>query len=173
MARRIDAAVGWLAWAMAMLGGLALMAVMLSTVASVAGRAAIPLGLGPVPGDYELVEVGTAFAVAAFLPWCQWRRGHVTVDIALGPLGPRVNAWVDVTANLLMTLGAGLLTWRMALGLRDKMGDGFYVETTFILQFPVWWGYAAALSGLVAFTLVSAWTVARSVREATGREARG
>lgn len=151
---------------MAMLGGAALIAVMALTVASVTGRALIPLGLGPVPGDFELVEVGAAFAIAAFLPWCQWRRGHVTVDILLSRTGPRVNAWVDVLANLLMTLGAGLIAWRMGAGLADRLGTAFYVETTFILQFPVWWGHAAALSGAVVFALVCGWTVARSLHEA-------
>ncbi len=166
MVRLIDRLVGSLAYAMAMAGGLALLAIMLTTVASVTGRALIPLGLGPVPGDYELTQLGVAFAVAAFLPLCQWRRGHITVDIALKPLGPRVNAWVEVLGALLMTAGAALLAWRMALGLIDKMGDGFYVETTFILRLPVWWGHAAALAGVAVFALVSAWTVVRAIREA-------
>lgn len=166
MSAAIDRAIGALAFAMAMAGGAALLAVTLLTVASVAGRALTPLGLGPVPGDYELVELGAAFAVSAFMPLCQWRRGHVSVDIALQPLGRRVNAWVEAATDALMTLAAGALAWRMGLGLRDKLGDGFYVETSFILQFPLWWGYAAALAGACAFALVSLWTVVRAVREA-------
>lgn len=159
---------GALAFAMAMLGGAALLAVMALTVVSVAGRALVPLGLGPVPGDFELVEVGAAFAVAAFLPWCQRQRGHVTVDILLARAGARVNAWVDVAANLLMTLAAALIAWRMGMGLADRLGSAFYVETTFILQFPVWWGYAATLSGAAVFALVCLWTAVRSLCEARG-----
>ena len=49
-------------WA-AIIGGLALVALTLMIVASVSGRAMLGLGLGPVPGDFELVEVGTAIAV--------------------------------------------------------------------------------------------------------------
>ena len=45
----------------------------------------------------------------------------------------------------------------------DKRGYG---ETTFILQFPAWWSFAAALAGAVVFTLVCAYTVWRSLREA-------
>ena len=41
--------------AMAWLGGLVLMALTLLSVLSIAGRALSGLGLGPVPGDYELV----------------------------------------------------------------------------------------------------------------------
>ena len=55
----------------ALLGGAVLIVLTLLTVASVSGRALIPLGLGPLPGDFELVEAGVAFAVFAFLPWCQ------------------------------------------------------------------------------------------------------
>jgi hypothetical protein len=39
----------------AIVGGLVLVALTLMVVASVAGRALIGLGLGPVPGDFELV----------------------------------------------------------------------------------------------------------------------
>jgi TRAP-type C4-dicarboxylate transport system permease small subunit len=166
MLDRIDRIIGGLAFAIAMAGGAVLIAVTLLTCVSVIGRALDGFGLGPVPGDYELVAMGAAFAVTACLPWCQWRRGHVTVDLLLQGFGPRVNAGVDVVANLLMTAAAGLLAWRLWAGLIDKIGTAFYRETTFILGLPVWWGYAGALVGAAAFALVSAWTVVRSLREA-------
>ena len=166
MLDRIDRLIGGLAFLTAMAGGAALIAITCLTCVSVIGRALHGLGLGPVPGDYELVAMGAAFAVTACLPWCQWRRGHVTVDLLLHRAGPRVNAAADVVANLLMTAAAGLIAWRLALGMADKMGTGFYQETTFILSLPVWWGYAGALVGAAVFALVSGWTVVRSLREA-------
>src|SRR3546814_9392756 len=87
----------------------------------------ISVGLSPVPGDFELVEAGTAFAVLAFMGLCQYHRGHVTVDLFLSRAGPRVNAVIDVVANLLMTGAAGVLTWRLCLGMIDKRSYG---ETT-------------------------------------------
>ena len=54
----------------AIFGGILLVAVTVMVVASVAGRAMIGLGLGPVPGDFELVEVGIGVAIFYFLPWC-------------------------------------------------------------------------------------------------------
>lgn len=146
-----------------MAGGAALIVAVALTVVSIAGRGLIAVGLGPIPGDLELVEAGTAFAVLAFMGLCQFHRGHVTVDLFLARLGRRPNALVDVIANLLMTGAAGVIAWRLLLGLLDKRGYG---ETTFILQFPVWWSYAAALLGAVVFTLVCAYTVWRSLREA-------
>jgi len=158
----LDRLVGAIAFWTAMAGGAVLIALVIVTVVSIAGRSLISAGLGPIPGDFELVETGTAFAVFAFLGLCQFRRGHVTVDLFLTRAGPRVNAAIDVVANLLMTGAAGIITWRLWLGMLDKRSYG---ETTFILQFPIWWGFAAALAGAAAFTLVCAYTVLRSLRE--------
>ena len=163
--RGLDRLVERLAFSMAMTGGAALIAALVLTVVSIVGRGLIFAGLGPVPGDFELLEAGTAFAVLAFMPLCQYHRGHVTVDLFLSHAGARVNALIDVVANLLMTGAAGVLTWRLYLGMLDKRSYG---ETTFILQFPVWWSYAAALAGAAVFTLVCAYTVARSLRELRG-----
>lgn len=65
----------------AIVGGLVLCAITLMSVASITGRALIGVGLGPVPGDFEMVEVGTALAVFFFLPWCYLKGGHATVDL--------------------------------------------------------------------------------------------
>ena len=153
-----------------MAGGAVLIAVVVATAVSIAGRSLIFAGLGPIPGDFELVEAGTAFAVFAFLGLCQFHRGHVTVDLFLTRAGPRANAAIDVVANLLMTAAAAVVAWRLWLGMLDKRSYG---ETTFILQFPIWWGFAAALVGAAAFTLVCAYTVLRSLREATQDPAPG
>ncbi|WP_340119463.1 TRAP transporter small permease [Pelagibius sp. 7325] len=165
----IDRAIERIAFWTAMAGGAVLIVVLSLTVISIIGRALIFAGLGPIPGDFELVEAGTAFAVLSFLPLCQFHRGHVTVDLFLARAGRRPNAMIDVVANLLMTGAAGVITWRLFLGLLDKRSYG---ETTFILQFPVWWSYTAALLGAAVFTLVCAYTVWRSlgdVREAAQR----
>lgn len=158
----LDRIVEQIAFWTAMAGGASLIVAVTLTVISIAGRGLISAGLGPIPGDFELVEAGTAFAVLAFMGLCQFHRGHVTVDLFLARLGRRRNAVVDVVANLLMTGAAGVITWRLCLGMLDKRGYG---ETTFILQFPVWWGFAAALVGAAVFTLVCAYTVLRSLRE--------
>ena len=65
----------------AIVGGVVLCAITLMSVASITGRALIGVGLGPVPGDFEMVEVGTALAVFFFLPWCYLKGGHATVDL--------------------------------------------------------------------------------------------
>lgn len=60
---------------------------------------------------------------------------------------------LNVIVDLGMLIAAVLIAWRLYLGMTDKLRYG---ETTFIMQLPVWWGYAASLVGAVAFALVTA-----------------
>lgn len=166
MIDRVDVFMRRLAAAMAILGGLALIGVVLSSVISIAGRALIPLGLGPIPGDFELVELGTGFAVFAFLPWCQITRQHAVVELLTMQFSDGVNRVIDLVSDLVMLGLALFIGWRHLLGMLDKMRYG---ETTFILQYPIWWAYAAGLLGAAAFILVSAHCVVLSIRAiATG-----
>jgi TRAP-type C4-dicarboxylate transport system permease small subunit len=127
-------------------GGLILVAVMFMVVFSVAGRSLISFGLGPVPGDFELVEVGTAVAVFLFLPWCYLRGGHAAVDILFNHF-PKPLQWLLVTLGDVLMLALWLVfTHRLYLGMLEKKE---YLETTFILMMPVWWGYALCLVGAV------------------------
>ena len=154
--------VGRIAKGLALLGGLVLIALVILTVISIGGRSLISIGLRPIQGDFELVEAGCAFAIFAFLPWCQYRQGHVTVDILSNAFSPRVQDSLMLIGNVLMTVIAGLLAWRLYLGTLERQ---LYNETTFILQMPVWWGYALALLGAVLFALVAAYTVWRSLNQ--------
>lgn len=163
--RRIGFWIGWLARLLAILGGLVLVAIVILTVLSVSGRALLDLGLGPIPGDFELVEAGSAFAVFSFLAWAHFRRGHVTVDLFVQRLGPRGLAALSFVANILMTIAAVIVAWRLGLGLQDKK---LYGETTFILQIPVWWSYALSLVGAWTFALVALYTIWRSLNEMLG-----
>ncbi len=168
--RSVGRVIGWIAWAMAILGGLILIGLVVMSVVSITGRGlgsysrSFPFlrGFGPVPGDFELVEAGVAIAVFAFLPWCQLRRGHVTVDVFLFWASPRSRAALSLIGNVLMTGAAIFIAWRLQLGLYDKIA---FRETTMILGMPVWYGFAAALVGAWGFALVSAYTVWRSINE--------
>ncbi|MEQ8584869.1 MAG: TRAP transporter small permease [Thalassobaculaceae bacterium] len=162
MYRSITAVLTALSRVLALIGGLLLIAVTALVVASVSGRALIWAGLGPVPGDFELVEAATALAVFCFLPWCQLERGHVSVDVFADMLGPRLDAALQVVFNGLMTVAAAFILWRLWAGMQDKM---LYNETTFILQFPVWWGYATCVPVAAVFVLVCAWTAVQSAAE--------
>ena len=130
----------------AIFGGIVLVAVTLMVVASVSGRALIDLGLGPVPGDFELVEVGIGVAIFYFLPWCYLRGGHATVDLMYMHMPRWFQKTIDLLSDTAMLLVWLLLTWKLWEGLLEKKE---YMETTFILQMPLWWAYAFCMVGAV------------------------
>lgn len=144
---------------MALSGGVILVALAVMTVASIAGRA---LFAAPIPGDFELVEVGAAIAIFSFLPYCQLRRGNVIVDIFTIRAGPRVRAILDALGALIYALIAALLAWRTFQGGASLK---LYGETTMVLRFPVWWGFMPIVPALVLLTVVAVYTAWRSLAE--------
>ena len=153
----------WLAIA----GGLVLVAITVMTVMSIVGRAFIWAGLSSVPGDFELVEVGTGFAVFAFLPWCQLNRGHASVDLFTSYLSAGANRVIDLLSEIILGLVTILIAWRLWVGMFEKIGYG---ETTFILQFPVWWGMALCAAATVIGVIVAVYMIIVRVMEvAQGR----
>lgn len=176
-----------LARLMAVIGGAVLTLVVAITCVSVSGRvlntalhgdlaqAVMPgladwllgLGVGPLTGDFELVEAGVAFAIFAFLPLCQITGGHATVDVFSSMMPRRVNRAVQLVVDWVFAAVLVLIAWQLYQGLLDKLR---YNETTFMLQFPVWWSYAASLGAASVAALVGAYVAgARTVEVATGR----
>jgi TRAP-type C4-dicarboxylate transport system permease small subunit len=135
-------------------GGLVLCVIAAISVVSITGRSLSGYGYGPVPGDFELVEVGTALAVFCFLPWAHLRRGHAMVDLFWNTYPRPMKRLLVILADLLMLVLWTLLIWRMGVSLLDYRANG---EVTFILQFPVWWGYAAAMVPAAIGLLVYLW----------------
>lgn len=130
----------------AIVGGAVLVALTLMVVASVTGRALIGVGLGPVPGDFELVEVGVGISIFFFMPWCYLRGGHATVDLLYMHMPAWAKKLVVTVSDLLMLMVWLVLTWKLWEGMLEKRE---YTETTFILQMPIWWAYAFCLVGAV------------------------
>jgi TRAP-type C4-dicarboxylate transport system permease small subunit len=149
-ADRVGRALRGLSEAFALFGGLVLVAVMLLEVASILLRG---LYGAPIPGDFEMVQIGCAVAVFAFLPWCELRGGNIFVDAFTTRLGAAAKRALDSASHTLLGLLAALIAWRTAWGGVDLFE---YNETTMVLGFPSWIGYvpatlSAALLAAVAF----------------------
>lgn len=177
-----------LAHAMAVLGGLVLITLILLVCTSVLGRSvgtvlhgafmqtnftdfsnwALGVGIGAINGDFELVEAGVAFAIFAFLPLCQLSGSHATVDVLTSKLSLRSNQVLKMISECLFALVLGLIAWRLFAGMEAKQRYG---ETTFLLQFPIWWAYAASFSGAALAALVSIFmAIVRILEALSGKE---
>ncbi|WP_204114427.1 TRAP transporter small permease [Shimia biformata] len=171
--RVIESVSRWMAYG----GGMLLTAMAVMTVVSIIGRLGTGIGLGPVPGDYELVANGCALAVFSFLPFCQLKRGHVTVDILTVQFSPRMQAVFGLLGDLLIAAASYIILRQLWLGfgekfpfgsdaLRDRLAMGYkpyFPETTYELEIPVWIPYGIALGGALLFFIVSLYTVWRSL----------
>lgn len=138
-------------WALG--GGMLLIAIVLMTAYSlVAGI----LFSAPLPGDFEMVEVGVAVAAFAFLPYCQLTGANVTADIFTQGLSPRKVAFLTLLAATIALLFSMLLTWRMSFGLLDYRRYG---ETTAITGFPIWYAFIPIVMSLAMLVVSSLITV--------------
>ena len=162
-----------LAYVMALLGGVVLCLLVLMVTISVSGRELSDLahsgylgglgdwmidrGVGPILGDFELVEAGVAFAIFAFLPLTQLSGAHAKVDVFTNAMGPRINRALGTFWSVVMAVIVILITWRLFVGMQDKMRYG---ETTYLIQFPIWWAYAASLVAATATCIVSLYCAA-------------
>ncbi|MDJ0638400.1 MAG: TRAP transporter small permease [Paracoccaceae bacterium] len=104
-------------------------------------NALLALGIGPINGDFEIVEAGMAFAIFAFLPICQLHGAHASVDIFTARLPEAVTRVLQLITDVVFAAALIVLAWYLALGGLSKYRSG---QTTFLLEFPVWWSYAAS-----------------------------
>ena len=136
----------------AVIGGIVLVAMTLMSVASIAGRS---LFGKPVPGDFELIQIGCAICVAAFLPWCQMEGGNIIVDFFTVRASHRTQALLDVFGALLLATVMMLVAWRTGAGALTVMSAG---ETSMIMGFPSWIGYAFMVPGFALTALAALYT---------------
>lgn len=173
-----------LATFMALAGGTVLTCLILLTCLSVLGRGLntalhgtlgglfpevaaflLALGVGPINGDFELVEAGMAFTIFAFLPYCQLKNGHAVVDVFADVLPAPVRRIWRAVIEVVFAAVIVLLTYQLFEGLLSKRQYG---ETTFLLQFPIWWSYGLSLGAAVVASLVALYKAALSVGVPTG-----
>ena len=185
-----------LSQAMAVLGGCILSALVVLTFASVVGREVnaflhgdaaqglfpglanwlIALGVGPVNGDYELIEAGIAFAIFCFLPLCQITAGHASVDIFTNYMSETINRVLRALTELIFAGVLIVIAAQLYGGTLSKMRgcETFFArtcETTFLLQFPVWWAFGLSLIGAVIAAVIGTYMgIMRVAEVAVGRD---
>ncbi|MGA8053590.1 MAG: TRAP transporter small permease [Burkholderiales bacterium] len=142
----------------AVLGGTMLVAMTLMSVASILGRWLLGK---PLPGDFELMQMGCAVCVASFLPFTQLRRHNIIVDFFTTRLNPSGRALLDALGCLLLALVIALFTWRTAVGTVAMKSGG---ETSMIMGLPLWVGYALMVPGFALTVVVALYTAYADLR---------
>lgn len=147
-------------WALA--GGIVLLLLAVATTWSAFAGAVFG---HPLPGDFELMELGVAVAAFAFLPYCQLTGANVSADLFTARAGPRTVAALRLLSAVIALGFALLLLWRMSAGLVDYRR---YDEATTILQIPIWSVFVPALVSLGLLALAACVSIAEALR-ALGR----
>jgi TRAP-type C4-dicarboxylate transport system permease small subunit len=134
-------------------GGIMLTALTLVTVASVLKRS---LFGAPIPGDFELVELGIAVAVSFFLPYCQIYEGNVIVDLFTAKASKVTIHILGAIGDLIFLVISALICWRMFLACLEYRE---YQEVTMVLKIPIWWAMAPMVLSFALLTLTCATTM--------------
>ena len=145
---------------LAVVGGLSLLFVTVFTVLSVVGRTGFDT---PILGDQEVVELGCAVAIFAFMPYCQMRAANVIVDFFTARVSPAGRSLLDALMNAIFSACILIVTWRLAVGGLGAFEAG---DNTMFLRIPQWWGYSFAFLACLAWTLACFYSVFRSLRAA-------
>ena len=106
----------------------------------------------PVLGDVELVQLGTAAALALFLPYCQLHGSHLIVDIFTARTATSAQRRLDRMAQGLAAVVLGLLAARAGAGVIDLRAAG---ETSMVLGMPLWLAYAVMVPSLALASLIA------------------
>jgi TRAP-type C4-dicarboxylate transport system permease small subunit len=137
---------------LAIAGGLLMLAVAIMVVVSVVMRWLINYS---VPGDIELVQIGTALAVFSFLPLCQTHRGNIMVDTFTTRLPARAQRGLDALWDLVYAGMAAIIAWRLAVGAWDTIRSQ---TVSMMLALPIGWAIAACAAMAVLLAAVAVGT---------------
>jgi TRAP-type C4-dicarboxylate transport system permease small subunit len=143
---------------LALLGGFLLVGLAVLVTTSVLMRWSGGQG---VNGDFELVQMGLALAVFAFLPLCQAHRGNVMVDTFTLRLPATFQAGLDVLWDLVYAVFAAFIAWRLAIGASEALSSH---TTSMVLGLPIHYAISACAAMAAFLALIAVLTAIRRTR---------
>jgi len=133
----------------AVLAGVLLTVITLMTCVSLIGRNTTGW---TIVGDFELSGSAAGAAIALFMPWCQWKRGHIMVDFFTTRASTATQAGLDRFGALLLALAMGLMTWRTTIGGLNAWKSQ---AGSMMLGFPEWVVYVGMVPPLALTALIA------------------
>lgn len=143
----VEAGLAPLTESIALIGGLLSLGLAGLVVVSVIGRWA---GIGAIPGDFELVQIGTALSVFSFLPLCQTRRSNIVVDTFTGGLSRKTRAGIDAAWDLVYAFFMAVIGYCLSGGAIETLLNG---TNSMVLGLPL--GPVFILCALLAIFLAA------------------
>lgn len=137
---------GWTR-AFAIAGGFGFIALVAMSIVSIVGR---KLAAAPVPGDIEIMQMGTAVASAAMLAYCEMEHHHLRVDFFTAGLSTAARHRLDALSHLLLAVVATVIAWRTGAGAASLKEAG---EASMLLLWPVWTVVAAMVPSFALLAL--------------------
>ena len=148
----------------ALVGGLGFIVLVVMSLISIVGRKLVSI---PVPGDIEVMQMGTAVASAAMLAYCEMERHHLRVDFFTASVSPKTREILDAVSHLLLAIVAALVAWRTAVSAVSIKEAG---ETSMILAWPVWMVVAAIVPSFVLLAVAGLYNAVTHWQSATSGE---
>lgn len=146
----------------ALAGGAMMLALIAMSVASILGRR---LFNTPILGDVELMQMGTAFGAASFLPYCEMRDLHIRVDITTARLSSRSRSILEAVAHGLLTAMASILAYRTFILTEATFRSG---EVSTLLAIPMWIPIALLVPSLALLALAGIFRAGSAAERAMG-----
>lgn len=128
--------------AMAISGGVLLIVLIIMSLISIISR---KLGYGSLYGDIELMEAGSAVAIAAFFPYCTLMAEHLKVDFFTNRLSTQTRRRIDGLCDLLLGMVSLMLTVYTAASVIETWHSQ---EVTPLVSLPLWLPVMLLLPGL-------------------------
>lgn len=153
----------WLTQAFAVVGGAGFILLVLMSLVSIIGR---KIASAPIPGDIEIMQMGSAVAAAAMLPFCEMERHHLRVDFFTTRFSEPARHRLDALSHLLLALVATVVAWRTAAGALSLKEAG---EASMMLMWPVWTVVAALVPSFLLLAIAGLYNAA--IYLAAGSEA--
>jgi len=133
--------------AFALAGGALLLLLIAMSLISIVGR---KLFAAPIRGDMELMEMGAAVAIAAFLPLCEIHGLHLVADAFTLRVPACIKRVLDIFAHSLLLLASMVLVWRTAL---QTLSTGQNGSVSTLLAVPMWLPLACIVPSLALLAL--------------------
>ncbi|MFM1908690.1 MAG: hypothetical protein RLZZ591_2367 [Pseudomonadota bacterium] len=144
---------------LAVISGVILTLMALMSIRSIVGRTFFE---SPLLGDYELVQMMCAVAVALALPYTHWVKANVIVDFFTAHTSEKTNAGLDTLANLFLAIFSAVIAWRLLVGLFDLRSAE---DASMLLGIPTWWSYSAMVPSFALLSLTALYAAVANLRK--------